>query len=124
MIFLDTNAVIYLYTDADFLPEAAVKIINENDCFISPMVKLELQYLHEIGRAKPTAQTIINSLEREIGLELHSLSFNTIIDSAMKGSWTRDPFDRLITAHAKALDKYLVTSDHIIQKHYKKSIWK
>ncbi len=123
MIFLDTNAVIYLYSGHRDFSERVQKFINENDCFVSPLVKLELQYLHEIGRGKKKAQTIIDTLNHEIGLEVHDYSLEALIASALEISWTRDPFDRLITAHAKAANKFLITSDKTIQKHYSKAIW-
>ncbi len=124
MIFLDTNVVIFLYSGYDNFSKTVIKLIDDNDCFISPMVKLELQYLHEIGRAKPNSQTVLEVLHKEIGLDIDHLPFNTIVDAAINASWTRDPFDRLITAHARALDSYLVTSDNVIHKHYKKAVWK
>ena len=123
MIFLDTNAVIYLYSGHRDFSARVTKLINESDCFISPLVKLELQYLHEIGRGKKKAQTIIDALSHEIGLGIHDYSLEAIISAATEMSWTRDPFDRLITAHAKATNCHLVTSDKIIQKHYTKAVW-
>lgn len=123
MIFLDTNAVIYLYSGHRDFSERVQKLINENDCFVSPLVKLELQYLHEVGRGKKKAQIIIDTLSHEIGLEIHDYSLEALIGVALEMSWTRDPFDRLITAHAKAENKFLVTSDKMIQKHYSKALW-
>lgn len=123
MIFLDTNAVIYLYEGHRDFSERVQKLIDDNDCFISPVVKLELQYLHEVGRGHKKAQTIIETLSHEIGLETHDCSLEKLINTALEISWTRDPFDRLITAHAKALNKFLVTSDKTIQKHYSKALW-
>ncbi len=123
MIFLDTNAVIYLYSGHKDFSARAVKLLSENDCFISPLVQLELQYLHEIGRGNKKAQTVVDVLAREIGLSIHEHSLDKIIRAAVEMSWTRDPFDRLITAHAKATNCYLVTSDRTIQKHYAKAVW-
>ena len=123
MIFLDTNAVIYLYTGHQDFSERVVKLINENDCAISPLVKLELQYLHETGRGHKKAQTVIDTLSHEIGLSIHDPSLQALIHAAVEMSWTRDPFDRLITAHAKVMNKHLITSDKTIQKHYAKAIW-
>ena len=123
MIFLDTNAVIYLYSGYKDFSAHVTKLINENDCFISPLVQLELQYLHEVGRGHKKAQTIINALNHQIGLSIHDHALGGIVKAAVEMSWTRDPFDRLITAHAKAANCYLVTSDRTIQKHYAKAVW-
>lgn len=42
---------------------------------------------------------------------------------ALKESWTRDPFDRLIVANAKAAGAPLITKDERIRKHYRRAIW-
>lgn len=42
---------------------------------------------------------------------------------AIYEKWTRDTFDRLTTAHAKAGDFFLLTKDKIIGKNYYKSLW-
>jgi PIN domain nuclease of toxin-antitoxin system len=53
VIYLDTHAVVWLYDDTDkkFSNKAKEEIRN-NDLSISQMVRLELQYLYEIGRIK------------------------------------------------------------------------
>jgi PIN domain nuclease of toxin-antitoxin system len=37
--------------------------------------------------------------------------------------WTRDPFDRLITAQAASYNQVLLTKDETIRKHYANAIW-
>jgi PIN domain nuclease of toxin-antitoxin system len=123
VIFLDTNVVIYLYTGHQNFSERVVKLIDENDCFISPFVKLELQYLYETGRSKKTAEMVVDALYREVGLLVHSHPIEKIIDSAIEFSWTRDLFDRLIMAHANSVKEPLITSDRTILEHYRKAVW-
>lgn len=123
MIFLDTNAVIYLYTGSRSLSERAVLLINRHDCRISPLVKLELLYLYDIGRLTKKPDIIAVALSEDIGLEVHDQLLGSIVTAAASLSWTRDPFDRLIVAQAKINDSYLVTSDRTILEHYKKAIW-
>jgi len=52
MIYLDTHVVLWLYLrKGDGLSERARQLIEyEPEILISPMVLLELDYLHEIGR--------------------------------------------------------------------------
>ena len=51
MIHLDTHVVVWLYAGrTDLLSAAAVEAIEEHSMAISPIVLLELEYLHEIGR--------------------------------------------------------------------------
>ena len=37
--------------------------------------------------------------------------------------WTRDPFDRLITAQAAVDDSPLLTKDDTIHTYYPKAVW-
>ena len=124
VIFLDTNAVIYLFSAHDKIPEKARKAIEANDLYVSPMLRLELQYLYEIGRAKQKPQTVLEALYKDIGLTVHNHDFDSIILHALHAPWTRDPFDRIITAHAQAMKSPLITTDHVILQHYKHAFWK
>lgn len=38
-------------------------------------------------------------------------------------SWTRDPFDRLISAHAIVANAPLITADETIRKHLSLAVW-
>ena len=38
-------------------------------------------------------------------------------------SWTRDPFDRMITAHALSFSAMLCTRDGTIREHYQHAFW-
>ena len=97
MIYLDTHVVAWLYAGKrDKLSETAFSLICENDLLISPIVRLELQYLHEIGRTKAVPQDVLSELEQAIGLELCQRPFTAIIHKAESFTWTRDPFDRII----------------------------
>lgn len=124
MIFLDTNAVIYLFSGSDKIPERSQKAIEAEDLYVSPMVRLELQYLYEIGRTKHKAQTVLDALYKDIGLSVHNHDFDSIILHALNAPWTRDPFDRIITAHAHTMKASLLSTDKIILQHYKHAFWK
>jgi PIN domain nuclease of toxin-antitoxin system len=84
---------------------------------------LELGFLHELGRLKPSASKLISTLSTDIGLRVCDLPFRTVVDHAMAEGWTRDPFDRLIVANAKAAGAPLVTRDERIHKHYSRALW-
>jgi PIN domain nuclease of toxin-antitoxin system len=62
-------------------------------------------------------------LADDIGLEVCQLQFQSVVDSALNQSWIRDPFDRLIVAHAAANDAPLITKDQKIRRHYKRAVW-
>lgn len=87
------------------------------------MVMLELTYLFELKRIKDSAVTIARELEATIGVEISEPNFHFLIRSAIQIKWTRDPFDRIITAEAALHDAPLVSADRVIRKHYVKTIW-
>lgn len=122
--FLDTHITIWLYEKRlDLLSEKAKQYIEENDLFISPAVKLEIEYLFEIERIKDNSETICNFLEKNIGLKLEESSFSEIIKISLNEKWTRDPFDRIIVAHSKLKDYILISKDKKINKNYFRTIY-
>jgi PIN domain nuclease of toxin-antitoxin system len=122
--FLDTHIVIWLYEKRlELLSEKAKKYIEENDLFISPVVKLEMEYLYEIEKIKDDSDTICGFLEKNIGLNTESTSFMEIIKVSLNEKWTRDPFDRIIVAHAKLLNYDLISRDKKISKNYFRTIY-
>ncbi len=124
MIFLDTHVVIWLYDKIlDKLSKDAIQQIEDNDLLITQMVRLELQYLFEIGRIKVTPETIIKDLNKSIGLKVSQMKVEQVFDHAIDYQWTRDVFDRLITAEAEAMRFTLITKDKKILENYEKAIW-
>jgi PIN domain nuclease of toxin-antitoxin system len=122
--YLDTHVVVWLYAgEFDNLSKAATKGIHGDALFISPMVILELQYLYNIGRAREPAPKVLEALARDIGLTVCNLPFGVVVEQALHEKWVRDPFDRLIVAHAAANDAPLITRDEKIRRHYKRAVW-
>jgi PIN domain nuclease of toxin-antitoxin system len=124
VIHLDTHVLVRLYLgQADALGLAARRAIEEHDLEVSPAAVLELGFLHEIGRLRPTASRVIATLGQELGLRVSGLAFRAVVEHALQETWGRDPFDRLIVANAKASDAPLVTKDERIRRHYSRAIW-
>jgi PIN domain nuclease of toxin-antitoxin system len=105
------------------LSEQAKELINDHEIFISPVVRLELQYLFEIQRITVEANAILFDLSDRIGLKYCEKDFNTIVSAALDCSWTRDPFDRLIVANATVDQDFLVTKDQNIIENYENAVW-
>jgi len=123
-VYVDTHVLVWIFQgDEKKLSSDARHVLGNHDLLVSPAVVLELELLHEIGRTRLTASAIVASLESEIGLRVCNLPFRDIVTHALKESWTRDPFDRLIVANAKAAGAPLVTKDEWILKHYRRAIW-
>jgi PIN domain nuclease of toxin-antitoxin system len=108
---------------AERLPPLAQESIGEREPRLSPVAALELRYLHEIGRARDPVATMLAALRRDIGLEIVDASIADLADAAMDLSWARDPFDRLIAAHAIVADAPLVTGDETIRKNLSLALW-
>src|ERR1035437_8861578 len=123
-IYADTHVLVWLfYREIGRLGAAARQAIDENEIVASPAAVLEMELLHEIGRMHHSAVTVVDTLAIELGLRVCELPFRTVVEYAVKENWSRDPFDRLIVANAKAAEAPLVTKDARIRRHYSRAIW-
>jgi PIN domain nuclease of toxin-antitoxin system len=124
MIYLDTHVLVRLYLgEVSKLGAAARKAIEEQDLMVSPAAILELEFLHEIGRLRPTASKVVSTLEDDADVRICEVPFRTVVEYALKENWGRDPFDRLIVANAKAKDASLITKDEKIHRHFPRAVW-
>jgi len=122
--YLDTHVVVWLFDGKiDEFPKEAQDQIQQSLLRISPMVDLELHYLHEIGKITTKPEEIINTLQNLIDLQVEDFSGSKIINIAKSLQWTRDPFDRIITAQAKASNSKILTKDKMIHKNYNRAVW-
>ncbi len=123
--YLDTNVLFWLCENQlARISQPALDALNRHDLLISPMAMVELTYLHEIGRSRRVAQDIVRQLREQLGMQVCDHSFADVAETATFESWTRDPFDRMIVAHAKA-NGYspLVTADEKIRQYYPRAVW-
>ena len=109
MILLDTNAVIWLdqnHRRARPLARSASRLL------VSPATLLELQMLDELGtlRLRTGLRGVIESDRWQID-EPPALQW---FERSAEESWTRDPFDRLIVAHARVRRFKLASGDGAI----------
>jgi PIN domain nuclease of toxin-antitoxin system len=105
---LDTNAVIWAH-----LGHARGRRLARlsGRCYVSPATVLELQLLVELGRLTlapgATAPDLVGGQNCLID---DPPSVEWFGEAAMVG-WTRDPFDRLIVAHARLRGWAVATGD-------------
>jgi PIN domain nuclease of toxin-antitoxin system len=125
IVYLDTHVAAWLGEGRVKRFEPRVRRLLETaQLFVSPMVLLELEYLHQVGRIRVHGRDIVHKLEREIGLQVCTLAFSQVVDAAIDESWTRDPFDRMIVAQAKANGfAPLISADEEIAAHYPRTVW-
>lgn len=113
MILLDTNALLWL----DQGHKRARALAREDrKLYVSPATLLELRMLVEIGRLKASTMAFerIVADERWLIDEPPALGW---FEEAADLTWTRDPFDRLIVAHARFRGWRLATADAMILEH-------
>jgi PIN domain nuclease of toxin-antitoxin system len=125
IVYIDTQVAVWL-AEANLakISRKAISLIHSGDVRISPMAVIELQYLFEIRRIIVPPSEILMKLNVEIGLTVCDYPFPIIAESALGQGWTRDPFDRIIVAHAKANGAApLLTSDLMIQDNYSNARW-
>ena len=105
-----------------FGPKVLQLFESDDDIRISPMVLLELEFLHEIKRIHPSAAQVVEALEKDIGLKICDVPFAAVAKKAVAERWTRDPFDRLIVAQARLSAAHLITRDRAMRAHYSAAI--
>ena len=123
MVFLDTHVVVWLFAEADRIPLSVQRRLDESELLISPMVRLELSLLAEIGRLRDPAAAVIGALAVDLRLRVEDEGWGRAAEIADHLSWTRNPFDRLIAAHAMCCGAPLCTRDGTILEHYGEAFW-
>jgi PIN domain nuclease of toxin-antitoxin system len=118
MLMLDTHIAVAMYQGKPAgLSRKALAAIDREPLSISPAVLLELELLHEIGRLKLGAAAIARYLTDELAIHCASERFVDVAVKALPLAYTRDPFDRLIVAHAELLKAPLISLDANLQRH-------
>lgn len=107
---LDTNALIWLDRGHQ---RARPLRPHVRELYVSPASLLELQYLHEAGRIRlrdPGVRAFAEHQEWQVDDPPAVQWFEAACDLG----WTRDPFDRLIVAHAAVRGWRLATGDEAL----------
>jgi PIN domain nuclease of toxin-antitoxin system len=104
---LDTNAVIWLEQGH---PRARPLLKDRRRLYVSPATLLELQFLQETGRIRMDVASV-SALGQDERWLLDDPPAAAWFLRAADLVWTRDPFDRLIAAHAMLRRWRLATGD-------------
>lgn len=117
-VMLDTHIAVALFQgQTGGLSPAALRVIDQASLTFSPAVLLELELLHEIGRLRHGASVIARYLAETLDVHCAAERFVDIARMALPLAWTRDPFDRLIVAHAEWMQASLITLDERMREH-------
>jgi len=112
VILLDTHALIWLDQGRS---RVAPLLRGARRLYISPANLLELQFLEEAGRLRlPRGDAQMLAVDERWTLDDPPAA--SWFGSALDLSWTRDPFDRLIAAHARLRGWRLATADELLLK--------
>ena len=123
--YLDTHIVLWLAAGkVNRLEPKARRLIDTAELLLPAMAFLELEYLNELGKTRFPARDLLKKVQHETNLRLCDLPFSAIAGAALDEKWTRDPFDRLIVANAKANGfAWLISADESILQHYPRAVW-
>lgn len=123
-VLLDTHLLVWLYAgENERLSDKAKKTIEGATLLASPISILEIDFLHEVKKIAVKGQTVLQALEETMGLGIPNDSYFDVITEAGHVSWTRDPFDRLLVAHARLRGIPLLTKDAVLREHYGRCVW-
>ncbi len=124
VIRLDTHAVVWLYTgELERFSAKGRSLLQSKQLTVSPIVQLELNYLHEIERLKVGGADILGDLESRVRLFTANQPLLGVVQAAASLTWTRDPFDRLIVGDALAANCSLLTKDDQILANLSLAVW-
>jgi PIN domain nuclease of toxin-antitoxin system len=111
LILLDTNAVIWLHRGDR---RAATLAKRATRLYASPATILELQFLIEAGRLRLRAGASVTQLIHDDRWVIDDPASAAWFEKASEIGFTRDPFDRLIVAHARLRHWRLATGDRVL----------
>lgn len=82
--------------------------------YLSPATVLEVQFLVEAGRLRLASGQSVAALGRDDRWRLDEPPSAKWFAAACDLDWTRDPFDRLLAAHARLRGWKLATADDVL----------
>jgi PIN domain nuclease of toxin-antitoxin system len=123
VIHLDTHVAVWLRAGDTRRLRPVRGVLKDDEVRMSPFVVLELQALFELGRLRETGRWIAENLAEDHGVLIHDVGLSEAADRALDLSFTRDPFDRLIAAHALAAGASLLTVDETLLAHVSCARW-
>jgi len=122
--FLDTHAAVFLWEGrVEAFGAGARQLLERAALFVSPLVRLELAFLKEVGKIKVEPDLIVGTLLADLGVTVAKDPLESLIPLAMPLGWTRDPFDRLLVATAILHRAPFVTRERGIHEHFAEAVW-
>ena len=121
---LDTHAAVLLADgEAVSFGSASRAVLDDAELLLSPVTRLELEYLFEIKRISTPPDFVIGALEADLAVRLTEDPISAVIGRAIHIRWTRDVFDRLLVATAQLHGARFITRDRRIRDHFDRAVW-
>ena len=117
VILLDTHAAIWLAQGH----RRSRPLDRFPRLYLSPISLLEIQFLAESGRLRLADRRSPFELASDDRWVLDEPPSGKWFGAACSLGWTRDPFDRLIAAHAHVRGWKLATADDVLLEHLSSS---
>ena len=124
MIHLDTHVALWLQGgEAQRLTSLGRRLLEEEDVVLSPLVLVEVSLLAERGRVATSADDVLAGLAGRLDARTSTAALTDVCLRAHLTPWTRDPFDRLLLANARADGARLLTKDRVLREHAEDAVW-
>ena len=89
----------------------------------TPGSLLEIQFLAEVGRIEVNQPGFSQAVATDRRFLIDEVPLVALVEKALPLSWTRDPFDCLLTAHSEARRIPLCSLDRVILGRSHRSLW-
>ena len=86
---------------------------------VSPVSLLEIQLLAEVGRRHLDNPRFVQGFMTDSRFEVDDIPLTNLIQRSLDLTWTRDPFDRLISAHSLLRRAPLCSVDNGMLRNHK-----
>jgi PIN domain nuclease of toxin-antitoxin system len=114
---LDTHFLMWLAIDAPRLAEFPW-LESYRPWGVSPISFLEIKYLHEVGKLQVDIDAFTDAISSDDRFVVDEVPLLRLVTTAFPIDWTRDPFDRLLSAHSTARRTPLCTIDRRVRQHH------
>ena len=114
---LDTHFLLWIILDSERLEEFPW-LERYRPWGVSPVSFLEIQFLAEVGKLEVDNPSFTEAVIADARFLVDEVPLVALVRQALASTWTRDPFDRLLTAHSAARRVPLCTLDDRVRAHH------
>jgi PIN domain nuclease of toxin-antitoxin system len=116
-LILDTHLLIWIVLESKRISEFPW-LGGYRPWGVSPVALLEIQFLSEAGRLSVRNPEFMEAISEDDRFVIDDPPLEPVFRHAVSLSWTRDPFDRLLSAHSLTRRIPLCSVDDTIRGHH------